>query len=79
VSKMSYSKVYKMEKFKKEKREFEKQTKNYLKALADTGAPVQLIAAVQNIRDRGMTANAEEWAAGEYWEWWEKIRPRIYA
>jgi len=57
---------------------FKIQTANYLKALADTGQPVQLIAAVQNIRDHALTANHKEWEQEEYWKWWKSIRPAVY-
>lgn len=68
-----------MKQWKKEKRDLLKQTRNYLKALADTGASVQLIAAVQAVRDRAATADAEDWQNGKYWPWWTKIRPGCYA
>ena len=45
----------------KEKEILLEQSKNYLMALADIGAPPLLIMAILNIRERAATANAQEW------------------
>ena len=62
----------------KEKEILLEQSKNYLMALADIGAPPLLIMAILNIRERAATANAQEWKKEKYWEWWKGTRPEVY-
>lgn len=69
----------KNEEYLKQKEIFLDQTKNYLMALADTGAAPALMYAVLQIRDRAATANKREWKKEEYWEWWQEARPEVYA
>ena len=67
-----------MTKFIEQKEIVLEQTKNYLMALADTGAPPLLMMALLNIRERAATANAQEWKRDKYWDWWKETRPEVY-
>jgi len=64
-----------MEDFIKEKEIVLSQTRSYLMALADTGAPPVLMLAILNIRDRAATANKSEWKKEGYYQWWLDTRP----